>query len=164
MQHHEELVTMDALLERGLDARQIRFMTAESHLCPTHRYGVTFERGTGVVYGDRTHYFISGTASIDKDGQILHDGDFDKQVERTVENIGVLLAEQGAHLSDLKQAIVYLRDPSEGARARRLLASLLPESVPLVMVEGRVCRPGWLIEIEAIAGTARGDASFADYF
>jgi enamine deaminase RidA (YjgF/YER057c/UK114 family) len=164
MQRHDEIVAMDALLECGLDPAQIRFMTAESHLCPTHRYGVTFERGTRTTYGDRTHYFISGTASIDKEGQILHDGDLDGQVERTLENIEALLSHQGAHLSDLKQAVVYLRDSSDGARVRKLLASLLPLSVPFIVVEGRVCRPGWLVEIEGVAGTADGDTRFADYF
>ncbi|MGE5783815.1 MAG: Rid family hydrolase [Myxococcales bacterium] len=164
MQQAHELVALDALLEFGLAEGQIRFMTAGSHLCPSHQYGVTFERGTRLTYGDRSHFHISGTASIDRAGHILHPGDLDRQVERTLENIEVLLANEGAHLSDLKQAVVYLRDPSDGARVRTLLASLLPQSVPLIIVEGRVCRPGWLVEIEGIAGTTSGDARFADYF
>ncbi len=164
LQRHDEIVAMDAWLERGLDPAQIRFMTAEDHLCPTHCYGVTFERGTSIVYGDRTHHLISGTASIDHKGDILHEGNFDKQVERTLENVEALLSKQGAHLSDLKQAVVYLRDASDGARCRALLRSLLPAGVPFIVVEGRVCRPGWLVEIEGIAGLADGDARFADYF
>jgi enamine deaminase RidA (YjgF/YER057c/UK114 family) len=164
MQRYDEVVAMDALLEFGLAPAQIGFMTAKSHLCPTHHYGVTFERGTRTTYGDRTHYLISGTASIDKAGNILHEGDFDGQIERTLENIEALLSHQGAHLSDLKQAVVYLRDPSDGARTRLLLASLLPRSVPFVVVEGRVCRAGWLVEIEGIGGIAAGDARFRDYF
>ena len=32
----------------------------------TYEYGVTFERGTAVTYGDRRHVFIAGTASIDR--------------------------------------------------------------------------------------------------
>jgi enamine deaminase RidA (YjgF/YER057c/UK114 family) len=164
MQRYDEIVAMDALLECGLDSAQIRFMSAESHLCPTHHYGVTFERGTQTTYGDRTHHFISGTASIDKEGRTLHEGDLDGQVERTLENIEALLSRQGTHLSDLKQAVVYLRDATDSARARMLLASLLPLSVPFIVVEGRVCRPGWLVEIEGIAGTAAGDRRFADYF
>jgi enamine deaminase RidA (YjgF/YER057c/UK114 family) len=164
MQRCDEIVALDALLERGLDPAQIQFMTALSHLCPTHRYGVTFERGTRTTYGDRTHYLISGTASIDKEGNILHEGDLDGQVERTVENIEALLSHQDARLSDLKQAVVYLRDTSDSARVRLLLASLLPRSVPFVVVEGRVCRPGWLVEIDGIGGIATGDTRFADYF
>jgi len=164
LKRHDELVAMDALLERGLDPAQIRFMAAEDYLCPTHHYGVTFERGTSVTYGDRTHHFISGTASIDREGKILHEGDLDRQIERTLETIDALLANQGARLSDLKQAVVYLRDPSDGARARRVLGSLLPRSIPRILVEGRVCRPGWLVEIEGLAGTTAGDTRFGNYF
>jgi enamine deaminase RidA (YjgF/YER057c/UK114 family) len=164
MQRCDELVGLDALLELGLDPAQVRFMTAERNLCPTHHYGVTFERGTRTTYGDRTHYFLSGTASIDSEGAILHEGDLDGQIERTIENVEALLSQQGAHLPDLKQAVVYLRDPSDGERARLCLASLLPASVPYIVVEGRVCRPGWLVEIEGIGGTAVGDARFGDYF
>jgi enamine deaminase RidA (YjgF/YER057c/UK114 family) len=164
MSRYDEVVAMDALLEFGLHPAQIRFLAAESHLCPTHRYGVTFERGTRVIYGDRTHHLISGTASIDKEGNILHPGELDRQVERTLENIEALLSSQGAHLPDLKQAVVYLRDPSDGARVRRLLASLLPHTVPFIVVEGRVCRAGWLVEIEGIGGIPSGDERFADYF
>jgi enamine deaminase RidA (YjgF/YER057c/UK114 family) len=164
MSRYDEVVALDALLEFGLHPAQSRFLTAESHLCPTHHYGVTFERGTRITYGDRTHYLISGTASIDKEGNVLHEGDLDGQVERTLENIEALLSSQGAHLSDLKQAVVYLRDPSDGARARLLLASLLPRTVPFIVVEGRVCRAGWLVEIEGIGGIASGDERFPDYF
>jgi enamine deaminase RidA (YjgF/YER057c/UK114 family) len=164
MHRYDDLVAMDALWECGLDPSQIRFMTAKSHLCPTYQYGVTFERGTRVTYGDRSHFYISGTASIDKDGRILHEGHLDRQIDRTLENIEVLLSHQGAHLSDLKQAVVYLRDPSDGAKARTLLASLLPQSVPFIVVEGRVCRPGWLVEIEGIAGTTSRDARFSKFF
>jgi enamine deaminase RidA (YjgF/YER057c/UK114 family) len=164
MQRCEEVVALDALLELGLDPAQIRFMSAPTHLCPTQRYGVTFERGTRTTYGDRTHCFISGTASIDHEGNIVHQGALDRQIERTVENIEALLAQQGAHLGDLKQAVVYLRDPSDGERARGLLATLLPVGLPHIVVEGRVCRPGWLVEIEGIAGLATGDVRFGDYF
>jgi enamine deaminase RidA (YjgF/YER057c/UK114 family) len=164
MQRCEEVVVLDALLELGLDPAQIQFMSAPTHLCPTQRYGVTFERGTKTTYGDRTHCFISGTASIDTEGNIVHQGDLDRQLERTIENIEALLSQQGAHLCDLKQAVVYLRDPSDGERARGILATLLPTGLPHIVVEGRVCRPGWLVEIEGVAGFAVGDARFGDYF
>ncbi|MFN2115781.1 MAG: sugar phosphate nucleotidyltransferase, partial [Anaerolineae bacterium] len=50
-------------------------------------YGVTFERGIRIRFGDRSHLHISGTASIDKCGEIVHPGDILKQTERTVANI-----------------------------------------------------------------------------
>ncbi len=43
-------------------------INAPSHLNPTYEYGVAFERATRVDYADRSHLFVSGTASIDNRG------------------------------------------------------------------------------------------------
>ncbi len=64
----------------------------------------------------------------------------------------------------LKQAVVYLRDASDGECARVLPASLRPRSVPFIVVHGRVCRPGWLVEVEGIGGIPSGNRRFADFF
>jgi len=45
-------VLMDAYSVGGISPEQIRFLTAPEMLNPTHEYGVTFERGTAVDYGD----------------------------------------------------------------------------------------------------------------
>ena len=61
---------MDTYAVKGLQPGQIQFLYAPTHLNPTYEYGVTFERGTAVTYGDRKQIFISGTASIDNKGEI----------------------------------------------------------------------------------------------
>lgn len=58
------LVQMDTYAVAGLKPEQIHFLYAPTHLNPTYEYGVSFERGTYVDYGDRRQVFISGTASI----------------------------------------------------------------------------------------------------
>ena len=143
-------VQMDAYAVKGLRPEQIEFLYAPTHLNPTYEYGVTFERGTAVTYGDRRHVFISGTASIDNQGEIVHPGDIRKQAERMFENISVLLAEAGACEKDVMQAIVYLRDPSDYAVVRQYLETEHP-GLPHVVVHAPVCRPGWLLETECIA-------------
>lgn len=47
------LVQMDSYAVDGLEPGQIQFLYAPTHLNPTYEYGVTFERGTAVTYGDR---------------------------------------------------------------------------------------------------------------
>jgi enamine deaminase RidA (YjgF/YER057c/UK114 family) len=143
-------VGMDAYTIAGLRAEQVEFLTALDHLGPTSDYGVTFERGTAVTYADRRHLFISGTASIDPRGEIVHRGDVVSQLDRAMENVEALLAAAGAGLHDFASMIVYLRDPSDAGRIDALLRNRLP-GIPFVLVEGPVCRPGWLIEIEGIA-------------
>ena len=49
---------LDAYAVDGLQAEQIRFLHAPEYLNPTYEYGVTFERGTAVEYGDRKQIFM----------------------------------------------------------------------------------------------------------
>ena len=140
--------------------QQIEYMHAPGHLSPTHIYGVTFERGVRILTGDRSHYFLSGTASIDRNGCIVHPGDIAGQTRRMVENVQALLRAHGGDLCDLHQAVVYLRDPADCRIASAILDELLPEATPRIILRGTVCRPGWLIEMDGMAVNANGDASF----
>ena len=144
------LVLLDAYAVDGLQAEQIRFLHAPEYLNPTYEYGVTFERGTAVTYGDRKQVFISGTASIDNRGEIVYPGDIVKQTERMMENISVLLKEADATTRDITQAISYLRDMADYAVVKKYFEAHYPD-LPHLIVLAPVCRPGWLIETECIA-------------
>lgn len=146
----QSLVLMDAYAIEGIKHEQINYLHAPTHLNPTHEYGVTFERGTTVDYADRRHIFISGTASIDNKGDIVHLSNIKKQTERTIENIEVLLAEAEAKINDIAYMIVYLRDMGDYEIVKAYLDQHTP-TIPKVIVWAPVCRPGWLIEIECIA-------------
>ncbi|GHT71183.1 hypothetical protein FACS1894155_01080 [Bacteroidia bacterium] len=148
--HPEITVLMDAYAVAGIGDEQITYLKGSSHLNPTHEYGVTFERATAVDYGDRRHIFVSGTASIDNSGNILHPLDIGRQTERTLENINVLLREGGATMTDIAQMIVYLRDTADYSAVLLCLDEKYPD-IPRIIVWAPVCRPGWLIEIECIA-------------
>ena len=144
------IIQMDAYAVLGLKPGQQHHLKALSHLNPTIEYGVTFERATVVDYGDRSHCFISGTASIDNKGEVLHPGDIVSQTRRMWENVEALLAEGQFTAQDMAQAIVYLRDAADYATVRQLFAEHYP-TLPLVITHAPVCRPGWLIEMECIA-------------
>ena len=144
------LVQMDSYAVDGLEPGQIQFLYAPTHLNPTYEYGVTFERGTAVTYGDRKQVFISGTASIDNRGEIVYPGDIVKQTERMMENISVLLKEADATTRDITQAITYLRDMADYAVVKKYFEAHYPD-LPHLIVLAPVCRPGWLIETECIA-------------
>lgn len=145
-------VQMDTYAVDGLKPGQIRFLYAPTHLNPTYEYGVTFERGTAVSYGDRKHIFISGTASIDNQGEIVYPGDILGQARRMMENIRTLLEEAEASTNDIMQAIVYLRDTADYHQINEFFETSYP-FLPLLIVHAPVCRPGWLIETECIAVT-----------
>lgn len=144
------LVQMDSYAVDGLEPGQVQYLYGASHLNRTSDYGVTFERGTAVTYGDRKQIFISGTASIDNKGEIVYPGDIIKQTERMLENISVLLQEADASFENVMQSIVYLRDVADYARVKAYIEAHYP-NLPHLIVLAPVCRPGWLIETECIA-------------
>ncbi len=156
--HRYDIITMDAYSILGLAPSQISFLNDFDYLCPTQDYNVTFERGTRVTYADRAHLLISGTASIDARGAVVHPGDVLRQLDRALDNVAALLRAGDARIVDLMHLIVYLRDPADAWRVRAALADRLPD-VPAVFVQGKVCRPDWLVEVEgvAIVGEERPD-------
>lgn len=145
----EVTVQMDTYAVNGIEESQIKYLYGSTHLNPTYEYGVTFERGTLVSYPDRKHIFISGTASIDNKGEILHPGNIRKQTERMLENVEVLMNEADSSLSDIAQAIVYLRDTADYSVVKKIFSDKGFE-FPYFIVHAPVCRPGWLIEMECI--------------
>ena len=155
-----QLVRMDAYSVRGLQEGQIQYLHAYDHLSPTAIYGVTFERGTAVTYGDRKHVFISGTASIDKEGKVLHVDDPEKQTERMLENVDALLKEAGSSFEDIAYSLVYLRNAADYPRVRAVLQRECPTLDPIYVL-APVCRPTWLVERECMAVTGNGDNSYA---
>lgn len=155
--HH--LVEMDAYSVNGLKKGQLDYLYAADHLSPTADYGVTFERGATVTYGDRKQVYISGTASIDSKGKTLYEGDVRKQAGRMLENVGALLAEAGTGFRDIAMAIVYLRDPADYPAVKAILEKSCP-GLQAVYVHAPVCRPAWLVEMECIALTPAGNPAF----
>lgn len=156
------LVTMDTYAIQGLLPGQIQFLYAPSHLNPTYEYGVTFERGTAVSFGDRKQIFLSGTASIDNRGEIVAPGDIISQAKRMMENIQVLLAEAGATWKDVMQAIVYLRDPADYRVISDFFSSEYPDW-PYLLVHAPVCRLGWLCETECIAVVPASNEKYSPF-
>lgn len=143
-------VAIDFLSLPGVEPNQLKYLQALDHLNPTHEYGVAFERGTRLTLPNREIYYISGTASIDKQGQVLYLGDVERQTARLLENIRALLAGGGAQMSGIRYFVVYLRDFADRETVGRYLDSHHP-GIPYVLLHAKVCRPQWLVEMECIA-------------
>ena len=143
-------VAIDFLTYPGIKESDKKYLQALDHLNPTHEYGVAFERGTRLTLPGKEIFFISGTASIDSHGQVMYEGDVVRQAGRLLENIGALLKDGEGTMNDIQYFIVYLRDISDHLTVERMMQQLYPQ-IPHIIVEARVCRPGWLIEMECIA-------------
>lgn len=143
-------VAMDFLSYPDIQEADKKYLQALDHLNPTREYGVAFERGTCLTLSGKKILFISGTASIDHQGNILYAGDVVRQTGRLLENIGALLKDGDATMNDIQYFIIYLRDISDYETVELMMRQLYP-AIPHIIVEARVCRPGWLIEMECIA-------------
>lgn len=143
-------VAIDFLTYPDIKEHDKKYLQALNHLNPTHEYGVAFERGTRVNLGNEQEYFISGTASIDKNGSVLHIGDVKAQAIRLLDNIEALLKDGEATLEDVNYFVIYLRDPSDYSIVDEYMQNRFPRT-PRVIVYAKICRPEWLIEMECTA-------------
>ena len=149
------------LMDRIAGATEVkkRAITALSVLNEAYEYPKpsSFSRGLRIDLGSVAILLISGTASIDENGQSVHIGDFRAQLRRTYQNISGLLEAEGATWKDIVRTSCYLRDIERDYAAfnegrteffREQGLDPLPASTGIQAI---LCRPELLIEIEAIA-------------
>lgn len=154
-------MTFTDVLERIGSATEVkkRAISAPSVLNEAFQYPrpSSFSRGMRVDLNGLVILLISGTASIDENGQTVHAGDFRAQMRRTYRNITELLAAEGATWRDVVRTTCYLRDIERDYAAfneertaffREQGLDPLPASTGIQAI---LCRPELLVEIEAIA-------------
>lgn len=120
-----------------------------------------FSRGMAVVQGTFVVTLVSGTASI-VNSKSVHPGNIIRQTEQTIENIERLIAPEnfarhgltgsGATLRDIAKLRVYVKNPKDYEKCRKVCERRLPR-VPAIYLHADVCRPDLLVEIEAVAFT-----------
>jgi enamine deaminase RidA (YjgF/YER057c/UK114 family) len=130
----------------------------KSVLCEAYDYPqkVSFSRGMRVELDNCVMLFISGTASVDEDGQSIHPGDFNAQARRMFDNITGLLESEGADWHDVVRTTCYLADfrhydEFNDVRNAYYTEQGLDPLPASTCVEARICRPELLVETEAIA-------------
>lgn len=117
----------------------------------------SFARGMRINLGSVTILLISGTASIDENGQSVHVGDFRAQLRRTYDNITGLLKSEGCTWHDIVRTSCYLRDIDRDydvfneERTKFFKEQGLDPLPASTGIQAHLCRPELLIEIEAIA-------------
>ena len=112
-------------------------------------YGSSFSRGMTVDLGGRRLVTISGTASIDKVGLTLHEGDHEAQILETMRNIASLLRVAGVEGPDSGLWTLYFKDEEAWEAWQRLERRGAVQRAPsAVAVFGDVCRDDLLFEAE----------------
>lgn len=114
-------------------------------------YGSAFARAMSLSIEGRRTLFVSGTASIDREGRSAHAGDREGQALETLRSIEALLDEQGGGLNDIAAGTLFYKDDQTLDAYRVVAERLRLANLPLVPVRSDVCRPELLVEIEAVA-------------
>jgi len=105
------------------------------------------------VTGAQTILFLAGQVAYDKDGSVLHRGDFKAQARETFRAIKALVEAAGGRLDNVVKLNTYLTDIRYRADLVPVREEFFGKKGPastLVQV-GALAHPDWLIEIEAIA-------------
>jgi enamine deaminase RidA (YjgF/YER057c/UK114 family) len=113
-----------------------------------------FVQGHEVTGAQRVLY-CAGQVSVDADGKSVHAGDFRGQLNRTIDNLELVLNESGFSVSDIVRLNIYTTDlegfsANRGLILERLVGAGARYSSTLLGV-ARLARPEFLIEIEATA-------------
>lgn len=149
---HGHRCTLDLLAIRSADHSELDWSALVNPLQnEAPEYGSAFSRGLSAVTPRSRYFFVSGTASINEAGATVHPGDFDRQTERTLDNIESLLSSSGASMDDICQATGFVKRREDFVRLRSILKSRGLDSLPLVFVIDDICRDDLLIEIDAMA-------------
>ena len=116
---------------------------------PTNYTHVVASEGKRIV-------FISGQVAIDKDGNIVGEGNLEMQAEQVFENLKTCLASVNATFDDVVKLVTYIVNykPDDRTTISALRQRYLPQTNPpastLVGVQA-LAAPAIMIEIEAVA-------------
>jgi len=104
-----------------------------------------------------TIVYISGQVPSDASGKIIGEGDFEAQVEQVFANLKIAVEAAGGVMADIVKLNYFLAaevNQADVPKMRpirdRYLNVAKPPASTFVAVS-RLMRPGWLIEIEAVA-------------
>ena len=104
-----------------------------------------------------TMIYLAGQVSSDASGKLVGEGDFEAQAEQVFKNLKIAVEAAGGAMTDIVKLNVYLvaevgqaEVPKLRAIRDRYVNKEKPPASTLVVVT-RLARPGWLVEIEAVA-------------
>jgi enamine deaminase RidA (YjgF/YER057c/UK114 family) len=119
--------------------------------CPATDYKSSFSRAVEVKFSDYKRLYISGTASIDGDGNTIYVGDVKKQIARTMEVVEAILKSREMDWTDVSRAIAYFPDLSKAYLLEDYCKQNAIPHMPLAIAHGDICRDDLLFEIEVDA-------------
>ena len=126
------------------------FLSPKTLMAPAGYSHIAKVRGGTTIY-------LAGQVASDASGKLIGEGDFEAQVEQVFRNLKTAVEAAGGTMADIVKLNVYLVAevaPSDVPKLRAIRDRYVnvehPPASTLVVVT-RLARPGWLVEIEAVA-------------
>ena len=118
--------------------------------CDATEYGSLFSRAVLINVTGLKQLFVSGLASIGKNGETLFPHDPKAQVNATVDNASALLSSCGLGWSNVVSGTVYIHPDYVPVIKERMSRTVL-EDLPFCHAIADICRTDLLFEIEFMA-------------
>jgi len=113
------------------------------------QYGSAFSRGSLIEGSDFSLIQVSGTAAIDAQGQSLYHDDIRGQIDCTFDKIATLIGQEGARLTDIAAACVFVKRPEDALAYQERAAARGLSNLPAVIMVADICREELLFEMDA---------------
>jgi enamine deaminase RidA (YjgF/YER057c/UK114 family) len=101
--------------------------------------------------------YLSGQVSSDASGKLIGEGNFEAQAEQVFRNLKIAIEAAGGTMADIVKLNIYLVAEVDQAAVPKLRAirdryvNVEQPPASTLLVVSRLARPGWLVEIEAVA-------------
>jgi enamine deaminase RidA (YjgF/YER057c/UK114 family) len=128
-------------------------MVSIEAFCPPDVYNPPIYSQGMRVTGAQTILFLSGQVAYDKDGGVLHRGDFKGQAREALRALKSLVESAGGTMASVVKLNTYVTDMRYRVDFGPVRQEFFPGKSPAsTLVEvSALAHPDWLIEIEAIA-------------
>jgi enamine deaminase RidA (YjgF/YER057c/UK114 family) len=126
------------------------FLSPKTLMPPAGYSHVAKAQGGTIVY-------LAGQVSSDASGKLVGEGNFEAQVEQVFCNLRLAVEAAGGTMADIVKLNIYLVAEVDQADVPKLRAirdrhvNVEQPPASTLLVVSRLARPGWLVEIEAVA-------------
>jgi enamine deaminase RidA (YjgF/YER057c/UK114 family) len=111
----------------------------------------------GAIQGDGQLIYLKGQVALDRDGQVVGEGDMRAQTRKTLENIRTVLAAVGGEMADIVSLVHYVTDIDAFMKTADIRREFFAEPFPVTTTVQvvRLYHPDLLVEITATAEVPR---------
>jgi enamine deaminase RidA (YjgF/YER057c/UK114 family) len=135
------------LIKTGENDNLIRMIDSPMQ-CPATDYKSSFSRAVEITHQTSKRLIISGTASIDREGQTLHYDNVNMQINQTMEVVSSLMNKEEYGWTNMVRAIAYFKDLGHVNHFMEYCRSNQIDSTYILIAGGTICRDDLLFEIE----------------